>query len=129
MTKRLPSLVIFALLASMPLVAQTAPAPPAPDCKGMMAGHSEMKMQMSEMDKKLQAMVDEMNHATGSMKVDKMAMVISELVAQRSMMQKQMMSMHDGMEHPMDHDGMMKGMDESMACCSMKGHDKAPSHD
>jgi polyhydroxyalkanoate synthesis regulator phasin len=102
-----------------------------PDCAAMMQKHDAMQKHMAEMDAKLQALVDEMNKAKGSAKVDKTAAVVSELVAQRSMMQKQMMEMHPKMmEHMMEHmkSGMMKGMADSMSSCPMmKGADKDPA--
>jgi polyhydroxyalkanoate synthesis regulator phasin len=83
------------------------------------------------MNAKLQTLVDEMNKAKGSAKVDKTAAVLTELVAQRSMMQKQMMEMQPKMmEHMMSHmhGGMMKGMGDSMSGCPMhKAPEKAPA--
>ena len=101
-----------------------------PDCAAMMQQHETMQKHMAEMDTKLQMLVDEMNKAKGSAKVDKVAAVINELVAQRAMMMKQMMEMHPKMMgHMMEHmkSGMMKGMADSMSGCPMmKGADKAP---
>ena len=98
-----------------------------PDCAEMMQQHEAMQKHMAEMDAKLQALVDDMNKARGSARIDKMAAVINELVSQRAMMQKQMMDMHPKMsEHMMEHmkSGMMKGMSESMAECPMMKGDK-----
>lgn len=64
---------------------------PKHDC-AMMKKHDGMQNHMSEMDAKLQGLVDDMNKATGDSRVDKMAAVINELVTQRAMMQKQMMA-------------------------------------
>lgn len=101
------------------------------DCAAMMQQHEAMQKHMAEMDAKLQTLVDEMNKAKGSAKVDKTAAVVSELVAQRSMMQKQMMEMHPKMmDHMKEHmqSGMMKGMADSMSGCPMmKGSEKAPA--
>ena len=102
-----------------------------PDCAAMMKQNEEMQKHMAEMDAKLQTLVDDMNKAKGSAKVDKTAAVVNELVAQRAMMAKQMMDMHPKMmEHMMEHmkSGMMKGMAESMSSCPMmKESEKAPA--
>ena len=99
-----------------------------PDCAAMMQQHEAMQTHMTEMNAKLQTLVDDMNKAKASAKVDKMAAVINELVGQRAMMQKQMMEMQPKMmEHMMTHmkSGMMKGMADSMAGCPMmKGSEK-----
>ena len=116
---------------------RTAQMPPAdkaaamPDCAAMMQQHDAMQKHMAEMNTKLQTLVDDMNKAKGAAKSDKMAAVINELVAQRTMMQQQMMDMHPKMmEHMMEHmkSGMMKGMADSMGSCAMmKGGDKTPA--
>ena len=96
--------------------------PAMPDCTAMMQQHEAMAKHMAEMDAKLQTMVADMNKAKGSAKVDKAAAVITELVAQRTMMQKHMAEMQPKMmEHMMTHmkSGMMKGMSDSMAGCPM----------
>ncbi len=101
-----------------------------PDCAAMMQEHEAMQKHMAEMDSKLQGLVDDMNKAKGSAKVDKTAAVINELVAQRSMMAKQMMDMQPKMmEHMMEHmkSGAMKGMADSMSGCPMmKGSAPVP---
>ena len=134
MMKRILSGLALALLLAPALFAQMpASEKPGmmPDCAAMMQKHDAMQKHMAEMDAKLQTLVDEMNKAKGSAKVDKTAAVVSELVAQRSMMQKQMMEMHPKMmEHMMAHmkSGVMKGMADSMSSCPMmKGGDKAPA--
>lgn len=100
-----------------------------PECMAMMQKHEGMQKHMAEMDMKLQKLVSEMNQATGNAKVDKTAAVVSELVAQRSMMQKQMMDMHPKMMgHMQGHmqGKPMKGMADSMSSCPMmKEHGKA----
>jgi len=96
-----------------------------PDCMAMMQKHEAMQKHMAEMDVKMQKLVNEMNQANGSAKVDKTAAVVSELVAQRSMMHKQMMEMHPKMMgHMQGHmqGGAMKGMAD---CPMTKGHGKA----
>ena len=117
-----------ALLAQMPPGEKPATMP---DCAAMMQQHAAMQSHMKEMNAKLQTLVDEMNKAKGSAKVDKTAAVLTELVAQRSMMQKQMMEMQPKMmEHMMSHmqGGMMKGMGDSMSGCPMhKATEKTPA--
>ncbi|HUP60915.1 MAG TPA: hypothetical protein VNA69_10900 [Thermoanaerobaculia bacterium] len=116
-----------ALVAQMP----AGEKPATMDCAAMMQQHDAMQKHMAEMDAKLQTLVADMNKAKGSAKVDKTAAVVTELVAQRSMMQKQMMDMHPKMmEHMTQHmqSGMMKGMAHSMSSCPMmKGAGKAPA--
>lgn len=106
---------------TMPMPADQKPAA-MPDCAAMMKSEDAMKQHMTEMNAKLQTLVDGMNKAKGSAKTERMAAVINELVAQRSMMQKEMMAMQpEMMEHMMEHmkSGMMKGMSDSMAACPM----------
>jgi polyhydroxyalkanoate synthesis regulator phasin len=121
-------LLVPALFAQMPTGEKPAMMP---DCAAMMQQHDAMQKHMAEMNAKLQTLVDDMNKAKGSAKVDKTAAVVTELVAQRAMMQKQMMEMHPKMmEHMTQHmqSGMMKGMADSMSGCPMmKGTDKAPA--
>ncbi len=121
-------LCVPALFAQMP---PASPPPAVPDSPAMMQQHEAMQKHMAEMNAKLQGLVDDMNKAKGAAKSDKMAAVINELVAQRAMMQKQMMDMHPKMmEHMMEHmkSGMMKGMADSMASCPMmKESEKAPT--
>jgi hypothetical protein len=120
-------LCVPALFAQMPDAQKPAMMP---DCAAMMQEHEAMQKHMAEMDSKLQGLVDDMNKAKGSARIDKTAAVINELVAQRSMMAKQMMDMQPKMmEHMMEHmkSGAMKGMADSMSSCPMmKGSEKAP---
>lgn len=72
-----------------------------------------MAKQQAQMDAKLQSLVDTMNKATGQAKVDAMAAVITELVAQRNSMRSEMqeMMMHhmqEGQSHSMEDCPMMK---------------------
>lgn len=100
------------------------------DCAAMMQQHDAMQKHMAEMDAKLQTLVDDMNKAKGSAKVDRTAAVVTELVAQRAMMQKQMMEMQPKMmEHMMEHmkSAVMKGMDASMSGCPMMKHGEKPA--
>lgn len=89
------------------------------DCDAMM---QKMQSSSKEMDDRLQALVDEMNKAKGSAKVDRTAAVINELVSQRKQMREQMMAMMpEMMGHMMQHmhSGMMSGMSHSMSACPM----------
>jgi polyhydroxyalkanoate synthesis regulator phasin len=120
--KRILSGIALALLCVPALFAQTPEGQkPAmmPDCAAMMQQHEAMQKHMATMNAKLQTLVDEMNAAKGSARVDKTAAVVTELVAQRAMMQKEMMDMQPKMmEHMMAHmQTGMKGM--SMSDCPM----------
>ncbi|MFA6957192.1 MAG: hypothetical protein WC538_15085 [Thermoanaerobaculia bacterium] len=136
MKKQMFYALAFSLLLAPSLLAQTPEAkePAMPDCAAMMQQHDAMKAHMAEMNARLDAMVAEMNKAKGSAKVDKTAAVVTELVAQRSMMQKEMMEMQPKMmEHMMSHmkRGMMTGMANSVSGCPMmkdsdKGSTPAP---
>ena len=131
--KRIVLVLGVAFLLAPALVAQmpAGEKPAMMDCAAMMQQQKAMQQHMAEMDAKLQTLVADMNKAKGSSKVDKTAAVVTELVAQRSMMQKQMMDMHPKMiEHMTQHmqSGMMKGMADSMSSCPMmKGADKTPA--
>lgn len=122
-----------ALLTIPALVAQMPPEQkPAmmPDCAAMMQQHDAMQKQMAEMDAKLQSLVDGMNNAKGSAKVDRMAAVLTELVAQRATMRKQMEEMQPKMmEHMMQH--MQSGAMKEMAACPMMKESAAaaPGHE
>lgn len=120
----------LALLLAPALFAQTQPAMKH-DCAAMMQQHVAMQKHSAAMDAKLQTLVDDMNKTKGSAKVDKMAAVVSELVAQRSTMKAEMADMHPKMmEHMKEHmhNGMMKGMADSMSGCPMmKAGDKTPA--
>jgi hypothetical protein len=81
---------IFVLLAVIAVVAP-AQMPSHP----MTEENCQMMQKSGDMDKKLQGLVDDMNKAQGQAKVDKMAAVINELVAQRASMQSHMMMMEE----------------------------------
>jgi hypothetical protein len=113
-----------------------APAPtaatdaPAMNCEAMM---QEMHASSKAMDDRLQQLVDEMNKAKGSAKVDRVAAVVNELVTQRKQMREQMMTMMPKMMGHMSqhtHDGMMQGMATSMEGCPMmkSGQKSAEEH-
>ncbi len=130
--KRMIGGLVLALALAPSLFAQMAGAgKPAmmPDCAAMMQQHEAMQKHMAEMDAKLQTLVADMNKAKGSAKVDRTAAVVTELVAQRSMMQKHMMEMMPKMmDHMKEHmqSGMMKGMGDSMSGCPMMKAKPAP---
>lgn len=130
--KRIITGLALISLCAPALFAQMSEKPAMmPDCAAMMQQHEAMQKHMAEMDSKLQALVDDMNKAKGSAKVDKTAAVLTELVAQRSIIAKQMSDMQAKMmEHMMQHmeSGAMKGMADSMSGCPMmKAAEKAPA--
>lgn len=89
----------------------------------MMAEHDRKMAKMTAMDAQLDELVTKMNAAADNRKVDAVAAVVTELVAQRKDMRQQMMAgPHDMMKHMMKHMPMetMKGMAE---CPMMKGMD------
>ena len=63
----------------------------------MMAERQKMMAEMTAAQKKLDDLVATMNGATGQAKVDQMAAIITELVAERKAMQSRMLSMQGGM--------------------------------
>jgi len=107
---------------------------PTMSCNGMAKMREGMKEKMNAMDAKLDGLVAEMNEATGSARVDKMAAVVNELVAQRSTMQEMMMSMQPMMMYHMTshmESGTTEGMPKRMSDCPMmasmtggKAHDE-----
>jgi hypothetical protein len=81
-----------------------------------------MQTSQKAMDDRLQGLVDKMNKAHGSAKVDRMAAVSNELVSQRKQMREQMMTMMPQMMgHMMQHmqNGLARGMAEEMKACPM----------
>ena len=93
------------------------------NCEAMM---QKMQDSSKAMDERLQVLVDAMNGAKGSVKADRTAAVITELVSQRKQMREQMMTMMPQMMgHMMQHmqsgmqSGMMSGMSHSMSSCPM----------
>ena len=123
--------IAIAMLLTMPLAsaqtAKTKEKSAMAGCEAMMQQHATMQKQMAGMDAKLQSLVDDMNRADAASKVDKMAAVITELVAQRSAMQKQMAEMQPQMmHHMMEH---MQGGKEGMAGmnCPMMQSEKQPA--
>lgn len=85
------------------------------DCQAMM---QKMQASSKAMDERLAMLVDDMNKAKGSAKVDRMGAVINEMISQRKQMGDDMAAM---MNHMMQHmqSGMMSGMAKSMTACPM----------
>jgi len=135
MNMRHLTIVVAIVLCALPAFAQTTPAQAtAPmqetmNCEAMM---KQMHEQMKTMDDRLQQLVDEMNKARGSARVDKTAAVVNELVTQRAQMRSHMMGMMPRMmNHMMEHmqSGMMKGAAKEMKACPMMGQSEAtPQH-
>jgi hypothetical protein len=98
------------------------------DTAGAKGGHEHMQdhcdqmmAEMKAMDARLTEKVAVMNAAAGNDKIEAMAAVVNELVAQRKTMQEHMMSRHGEMTSPGgDKKGSMK--------CGMMGH-QGKSHD
>jgi hypothetical protein len=106
---------------TMPMPADQKPVA-MPDCAAMMQKENAMQQHLADMNAKLQTLVNDMNKAKGSARIDKMEAVLNELVAQRAMMQKEMMDMQPQMmHHMMAHmqSAMMKGMADAMSSCPM----------
>ena len=94
-------------------------APAMPEhCRQMMEHHEKMMARAGEMDRELEALVQQMNAAEGQAKVDATAAVVAELVEQRHEMRDGMMGMcHGMMTHGMAH--MSEG--GTMKCPMMEG--------
>ena len=113
-------LAVTGLLVAVPAVAQEHHE--EMNCQAMMQQQAGMAKSMKQMDERLDNLVAEMNKAKGSAKVDRMAAVITELVAQRTQMRDQMMTMMPAMMEHMQHhmaEGMMQNMSSSMENCPM----------
>lgn len=86
-------------------------------CKAMMASHGQMMTEMKAADARLDDLVSKMTAASGQAKIDAIAAVVTEIVAQRKAMRDGMMKMHGSMmSHTMEH---MQAGAESMAMCPM----------
>ncbi len=83
-----------------------------------MKKHEEMMSRMKEMDARLDEKVAAMDAAKGDQKVEAIAAVIKEMVAQRKDMREHMMKMRGKRGHMMEHrhKGMMgdEGKEKSM---------------
>jgi hypothetical protein len=101
--KRIPSILLGLTIvaASFTSDLRALPRPAAPegqqDSAQMMAQRQRMMAEMQATQTKLDELVAQMNSATGGAKVDRMAAVLTELVAQ----QKRMGSMMQGGMMPM----------------------------
>src|SRR5215204_5561237 len=95
---------IFLLAATLTPVALSAQQPGQHRDSAMMMNHEKMMQQVQAADARMDRLVGEMNHATGQKKVEAMAAVINELVAQRMQMRSHMMQMMERM-----HSGHMMG--------------------
>lgn len=88
-----------------------APSSGMMGCESMMKHHENMRAERSEMMMELDARLDRkvaaMNAARGKRKIEAMAAVINEMVAQRKEMREQMMMMRSEkwMEHRKEHKG------------------------
>jgi hypothetical protein len=100
---------IAALVLSVSAAAAQQPGAATPDRRSGMAGGNQSQMSMMMMDSlnhRLDSLVDRMNRTSGNQKVQAMAAVINELVAQRKAMQERMHQM-------MERGGMMGMMNDS----------------
>ncbi len=99
---------ILLLAATLIPVAISAQQPAQHRDSTMMMNHEKMMQQVQAADARMDKLVGEMNHATGQKKVEAMAAVINELVAQRKQMRSHMMQMMQRMhsEHTMGGPGM-----------------------
>ena len=104
----------------MPMPQGSQPGQMKPmDCQAMM---EKMQASSKAMDDRLAVLVDAMNKAKGSAKVDRMSAVINEMVTQRKQMRDDMAAMMPQMmNHMTQHmqSGMASGMAQSMAACPM----------
>ncbi|HKP50785.1 MAG TPA: hypothetical protein VJU17_12260 [Gemmatimonadales bacterium] len=94
---------IFLLAATLTPVALSAQQPGQHPDSAMMMNHERMMQQVQSADARMDRLVSEMNRTTGQKKVESMAAVINELVAQRKQMRSHMMQMMQRMhsEHMM----------------------------
>jgi hypothetical protein len=134
---RLMALGLFAVLAIFPFLSNGAsaqgPSAAAPARNPMMMGQNmmaTMKTDNTAADERLTPLLDRMNAATGQAKVDAMAAVVTELVAQRAIERGQMAQM-SGMMTPGMMGLMIQGMTSDMRslaaqCPMMKGFAETP---
>jgi hypothetical protein len=76
---------------------QAAPQPQQPSMQDMMKMHEQMLAEMKAGEAKLDALVKEMNAATGDAKVNAVAAVVNELVREHRAMHGRMGQMHQHM--------------------------------
>ena len=77
--------------------AQATAQPTRPGMHDMMKMHDQMMAEMKAADSKLDALVKDMNAATGDAKVKALAAVVNELVQQHKAMHGHMGQMHQQM--------------------------------
>jgi predicted transcriptional regulator len=88
--------VFAALMLSSTIVAAQQPGTVSPTRPGEMSGRNQMSMAMMDsLNQRLDSLVARMNRTSGNQKVQAMAAVINELVAQRKSMQMRMHQMMD----------------------------------
>lgn len=95
-------------------------------CAAMSAMHQKMMDRMGQADTRLSDLADRMNEASGEAKVEAMAGLLNEIVAQRKSMHAHMSTMHKRMMgHMMEHmaasmpDDERRAMHEGMQGCPM----------
>ena len=96
-------LTILALTSTIDLRGQSRPAGAADgqhESGQMMAQHHTMMAEMQASQKKLDELVAQMNKATGAAKVDRIAALLTELVAQHARMGTMMQSREMPMMKP-----------------------------
>ena len=118
----------FATFAQQPAAGGKKPMPmqagmAKADCEAMM---QKMQGSSKPMDDRLQMLVDDMNRATGSAKVDRMAAVMNELVTQYKAMREHMTTMMPKMTEHMAKHKETGGMQAMAGCPMMNGAEKAP---
>jgi hypothetical protein len=91
-------------VAAQDHAAHAAQAEQTPAPAGMMKMHEQMMAEMKASEAKLDALVKEMNSATGDSKINAVAAVVNELVHQHKAMHGRMGQMH---QHMMGGRGMM----------------------
>ena len=92
MSRLIGGLVTLALTSS--ILAAQQPGAATPDRQsGMASGNQMSMMMMDSLNHRLDSLVARMNRASGNQKVQAMAAVINELVAQRKAMQDRMHQM------------------------------------
>ena len=100
--------LLLLLTFSMGMAQGTAPQA-QPNMPDMMKMHEQMMAGMKADDSKLDALLKEMNAATGDAKVKALAATVTELVRQHRGAHGQMGQMHQQMMGMMGGRGMMRG--------------------
>jgi hypothetical protein len=77
-------------------------------CREMMASRESMREERAKNNAKLNELAAKMNAATGEKKVDAIAAVVSEMVAQRQATSEKMATMHTKWKKAMEECPMMK---------------------